>query len=281
MKKILSGVLFTFALACTSQNVFAAPLSIFDSSWTNFTDTSETDITTESTVNPGIGGQQFDAEYLFYKVVGNYLYLGLQTGFDLINGKIRYNGQAYYAGDFALSFNNNGTNYNYAVDFGINPGTDNGDEAFYKNPTWSTPKNNFFTDSSPYERKLGTGIFADGLKDITKGSDISDTYQATETDYSNCIKKDKNGNCQKYGKKTVTKTLTSYYTITQLDLTDILGDDWALNGLTFGAHWTMSCGNDEIFGTATIDPVPEPATMLLFGTGLVGFAGIARRRMRS
>jgi len=47
----------------------------------------------------------------------------------------------------------------------------------------------------------------------------------------------------------------------------------------WGLHWTMECANDVIEGS--FSPVPEPATVLLFGAGLAGLAAFGRRRGRN
>jgi hypothetical protein len=47
---------------------------------------------------------------------------------------------------------------------------------------------------------------------------------------------------------------------------------------SLGFHFTMECGNDVVEGAAT--PIPEPATMLLLGSGLIGLVGFARKKFR-
>lgn len=51
-------------------------------------------------------------------------------------------------------------------------------------------------------------------------------------------------------------------------------------GTQMGIHWAAAtCANDYVNGTAPVTPVPEPATMLLLGSGLFGVGAVLRKRL--
>lgn len=50
-------------------------------------------------------------------------------------------------------------------------------------------------------------------------------------------------------------------------------------GTDFYAHFTQQCGNDNLMGFGSI-VTPEPATLLMVGTGLLGLGYCGRKRLR-
>lgn len=239
-------------LAFTSASL-AGPLAIFNG-WTLLAN--DEGVANGGWVNPGYGGQNFDAEYLFYKIEENQLSIGLQTGFNIIsqNGQA-FSGMQYYTGDLALSFDGSKSNYEYAIDFGnltkgyhsnqtissqgLNVGTGVDAAGLYKATSWNNDI--YYGQSAPYGMSGGSMLVAANVGNFQEGTGISGTD-------------------------------LSFYNIFSFDLSNIanLGKSYTLD-----AHWTMSCGNDALDGRAN---VPEPGSIALLLIGVLGLL-IARRKV--
>ena len=61
--------------------------------------------------------------------------------------------------------------------------------------------------------------------------------------------------------------------------TEIAGDGYA--GITFTRNFDTYIITRVVYDFGATQPLPEPATMLLFGTGVAGVIGAARRRRRT
>ena len=257
MKKLNSFPFWGSALAMTlslgMNSALAAPVSYWaDNGYTQFAD--DEGVEANGFVDPGWGGQDFDAEYLYFKLEGTTLSIGLQTGFDIEDGHVSHGGRDYYAGDLALSFDGAvdsgagaGTSYEFGIDFGlytegytsgaVDTGSGNGidDAGLYSVNGWNNDV--YFHESDPYAIDEGTKI-----------SDLLTNSAAYNSDQD------------------------AYYRTVSFDISTLaLGSDWVLD-----AHWTMSCGNDAIDGH--LSSVPEPAGLSLLGLGLLGL--VRRRRNR-
>nr|WP_321399829.1 PEP-CTERM sorting domain-containing protein [uncultured Desulfobacter sp.] len=239
------------------------------------------------------GNDYYDVEELGVYITDNTLYIGLQTQFDLSNSP---NSAGISAGDFIFTFGSstdttfsdyNDGNYAFAFDFTID--SDNKVDITFLSDI------NAVSDPGSYINNYGTsweitgadtsvdGTASDDIYGVSdSNSEISYTYAYSENDA------DSTDNCYLNGK----------YTLELAINLDSLSDELSSLLSSSGDHdsvamyWQPSCGNDFLAAktafdyipkssSADVSPTPEPATMLLFGMGLLGASFFGRRRKRS
>jgi hypothetical protein len=234
------------AVFLCSGSAMAIPTinGVFDTTeWAGYF-SSEDNVTASGYVGPGVGGQAYDVERLGLYVDSTTVYFGLQTGFPvhLAEEPVHH----YEPGDFAINVDADGF-YEYAIDYTVSGNAVTYNLVDMSLATWINPVIGAHASSSPWEASYGSG-------------DIVLTW--TET----------------------TGFGSGNYSVSPANgLSYVLEGAFALSNLSYysggdiGIHWTMECGNDVLNHTTT--PVPEPATMLLLGTGLIGLAGMGRKKL--
>jgi len=168
-------------------------------------------------VDPGYGGQQFDAEALYVDWDDTNLYLALVTGFPNTGNGITVDKVDFSAGDIAIDFGIDG-NYDYALELGNHADNYWGYEGdfggVYKVSEWC---DSFYPETSP--------LFMAGAP-VKIGNAGKLVYN---DDY--------------YG--------SDHWVVEARIRRSLFGADW--NPL-MSIHWTQSCGNDGIDVT-TPEPV--------------------------
>ena len=267
----IAGIALTAAVISSTAN--AGKLGLWDAEgWTDIT-TAPTSgnpedwVSGSGYVDPGYGGQSFDAEYLLYKYdnATNTLSIGLQTGFNIVDGHQVYSGKNYWTGDIALSFNGatlgDSSSYEYAIDFGL------GQCGWSKrgNSTCGINNSQGLNDTAGIYQvtSWNNDIYFDG--NPIGQANSSPFAMQNGTEVVNALTSNNSGNGTVDGQ-------LSYFRQVSIDL-DLLG----ITDLSeIDVHWTMSCGNDAVNGSAS---VPEPSAFGLFSLSLLGM-GLLRVRAK-
>nr|WP_319393053.1 PEP-CTERM sorting domain-containing protein [uncultured Desulfobacter sp.] len=242
--------------------------------------------------NSYTNNKYYDVEELGVYIADNKLYIGLQTQFDLSYSP---NGAGISAGDFIFTFGSSDdttfSDYNdgdYAFSFDFSVDSDNKVDITFLSDikTVSYPDSDNYGTAWEIE-SAGTEVHGtasdneneDGVS--ASDSEISYTYAYSENNADS----------------------TDWYPDGQYTLElainlDSLSDELSSLLNSAGDHdsvamyWQPSCGNDFLAAktafnyvpkssSANVSPTPEPATMLLFGMGLLGASLFGRRRKRT
>jgi len=221
-------------------------------------------------IDPGWGGQRFDAEAAYIGIDYTTIYLAVVTGLPQKGGKDiwRYNNPSYPYHDWNKSLEK----YWYDPgDIGIDINSDGTYEFAVTTRSDST--------NSSYAPTPGEGLLLSGnlVWENPKAWDTETKYTNwggvsnpwAVTGYDKAVDLGANFSYDAFG--------TDHYAIEVILDTSQLGLSY---GDKFTIHWTMECGNDFIDLYDPLAEIPEPSTMLLLSTGIAGLAFYSRRKFR-
>jgi len=128
-------------------------------------------------------------------------------------------------------------------------------------------------DSTDRSSTTNGTIASDGLWDVATD------YTYTITSDSNSIRQNNPNGIDQDSLSLLNGNFAPTYDSASKTVTyDFSGLGIRVNPDSFFVAYAPWCANDVIGGGTA--PVPEPATMLLFGTGLVGLVSLGRKKMR-
>ncbi len=225
----------------------------------------------DSYLNPGYGGQAYDAEAIYVAWDQTSLYIAIATGHKptTVNNPAS---NSYAAGDIAIDFGINGS-FDYGIELLGSATTTAGH--VYSNVNWAL---GIWKPNGAWTGYRDPGVAASiALADpahptsILGGTDIGGGSVA----YTTVGQKN-------YG--VWTGDLHYFYEVA-VPLSSF-GSDWA-TGNPFQVHWTQNCANDSIWVDATVprlaqnrqvNGVPEPGTLFLLPLGMLGILAMRRNK---
>jgi len=192
-------------------------------------------------------GNTFDAEAMYFDNDKDYVYLAVITGLPEDGGKAPHN-PLFMPGDIGIDIDGDGV-YEFGIDIDADTDTaklyhnldENDWEGVYFDGVNHSPN---YSSSSPWR------IIEDDSKEV---GDISFVYSSEQNTHY---------------------VLEARIPLDYLGLSADIGDPVTYLNI----HWTMECGNDVLDLKADVNPVPEPASIIMMGLGLLSILGLRVKR---